>query len=332
MAQSFKSIVQQRRPFIAYEEDLLEQGRIWAYTHGNVRTKMCGEVCWIAPANGQAVIEIWGAGGSGAKMCCCGGGIPGNPGAYSKKTIRVAAGCLITGSVGFSCGNADDLCFRGCSEGTGVCYRSSDQGNSCMCAQGGRGGTSYCSTGTSLYCCFTAGSFCTTGPFNANCGIVCNYGSGTAQCCADAFGGDVNCRGGFSRTSFFGCTPSCPCATYHHIAIPPGYFSTGGGEITYTLEGDSGFSNWTGMAIPGHLYGLNIAGKQPGRGIDGAHSCWTGGRFCGCYNGQGCIPFVPPGFPGAPPSPCPDHRDHAGRGGHGMIRIKFIQDGTVREL
>ena len=25
---------------------------------------------------GEATIEMWGAGGSGARMCCCGGGIP----------------------------------------------------------------------------------------------------------------------------------------------------------------------------------------------------------------------------------------------------------------
>ena len=328
MAQSFKSLVQAKVPFLAFDEENLEQGRIWAYTHGNVRTKMCGCVCWIAPAAGTAIIEIWGAGGSGAKMCCCGGGIPGNPGAYSKKTIEVAQGCVISGCVGFSCGNADSLCFRGCSEPTGLCYFSTT-GNGCMCAQGGRGGTSYCSTGTSLYCCFISGSFCGTGPFNNNCGIICNYGTGTASCCADAFGGDINRRGGFSRTSFFGCSPSCPCSTIYHVATPPGYFSDCGAEITFTTESDTGYANWTGIAIPNFIHALNVAGKQPGQGIDGAHRCWTGGRTCGCYDGQGCIPFVPPGFPGTPATPCGGHRDHGGRGGHGAIRIKFIQSGSA---
>jgi hypothetical protein len=28
---------------------------------------------------------MWGAAGSGAEMCCCGGGIPGNPGGYARK-------------------------------------------------------------------------------------------------------------------------------------------------------------------------------------------------------------------------------------------------------
>jgi hypothetical protein len=331
MPTSFKGLVQAKLPFIAYEEENLEQGRIWAYTHGNVRTKMCGEVCWVSPGNGIATIEIWGAGGSGAKMCCCGGGIPGNPGAYSKKTICVASGCLITGTVGFSCGNSNDLCFRGCSESTGVCWRSTTT-NGCMCAQGGRGGTTYCSTGTSMWCCFYAAGFCGTGPFNANCGIICNYGGATASCCADAFGGDVNSRGGFSRASFFGCTPSCPCSTIFHVATPPGYYSDCGGEITYTNEGDSGHSSWSGMALNGFLYGLNVAGRQPGMGLNPSHSCWTGSRTCGCYDGNGCVQFVPPGFPGLPPFPCGDVRDHAYRGGHGAIRIRFVQDGTVRDL
>ena len=33
---------------------------------------------------GEATIEMWGAGGSGARMCCCGGGIPGNAAGYPK--------------------------------------------------------------------------------------------------------------------------------------------------------------------------------------------------------------------------------------------------------
>jgi hypothetical protein len=34
---------------------------------------------------------------------------------------------------------------------------------------------------------------------------------------------------------------------------------------------------------------------------------------------------VPPGHPGTPPMPCPEVRDQARRGGHGLIRIKFIE-------
>jgi hypothetical protein len=62
------------------------------------------------------------------------------------------------------------------------------------------------------------------------------------------------------------------------------------------------------------------------------HNCWTGGRSCGCYDGQGCIVFVPPGFPGRPGKGCPDVRDHGGRGGHGAVRIRFVAAGTLNNF
>jgi hypothetical protein len=34
---------------------------------------------------------------------------------------------------------------------------------------------------------------------------------------------------------------------------------------------------------------------------------------------------VPPGHPGTAPFPCGDVRDNGRRGGHGLIRIKFIE-------
>jgi len=70
-------------------EDNLEKGRIWVYSEGNMYTGFCNGFCWKPPGTGTAVIEIWGAAGSGAKMCCCGAGLPGNPPAYVKKTVCV---------------------------------------------------------------------------------------------------------------------------------------------------------------------------------------------------------------------------------------------------
>lgn len=322
---TLKSLLQDRLEFIAREEENLEQGKIWVYTPGTVRTNFHTGFCWIAPADGTAVIEIWGAGGSGVKMCCCGFGLPGNPGAYAKKTITVSAGCFVRGSVGMSCGNSDALCFRGCSEASCVCWTGNTGSDGCMCAQGGRGGTSYCSTGTSAYCCFTAGSFCTTKTSNENCGIVCNYGPGAPSCCADAFGGDINKRGGFSRASFFGCSPMCPCCFIYHVATPPGYHSLEGGEVTYAADSDNGFTNWSGGAGLQFLHTVGLMGRMPNQGIPNETSCWTGGRACGCYNGQGCAVFMPAGHPGPGPHPCPGVRDHAWRGGHGAVRIKFIE-------
>jgi hypothetical protein len=64
--------------------------------------------------------------------------------------------------------------------------------------------------------------------------------------------------------------------------------------------------------------------KSPSRGIPMSY-CWRSDRSCGCYNMTGCMPNQPIGAGGRPPFPCPDVRDHAGRGGHGGIRIRFIQ-------
>ena len=120
MPTSFKNLVKIKGDGIYATEEHLERGRIHVFTPGNNYTNY--SICWRAPAKGTAVVEIWGAGGSGAKMCCCGGGLPGNAGAYSKRTIQVNTNCFICGSVGFSCGNSDSLCFRGCSDPTQICW------------------------------------------------------------------------------------------------------------------------------------------------------------------------------------------------------------------
>jgi hypothetical protein len=39
---------------------------------------------------------------------------------------------------------------------------------------------------------------------------------------------------------------------------------------------------------------------------------------------NGCMNFMPYGVPGAPAQPCGSVRDHAGRGGMGLVRIKYI--------
>ena len=156
---SLEALIKAKLP--ASSEENLESGRIYSFSEGNTYTKACNCWCWCPTTTGSAVIEVWGAGGSGAKMCCCGNGLPGNSGAYSKTTKAMTASDYMYGCTGFACGNSDALCFRGCSEPTMVCMVAA-AGNSCMCARGGKGGVSYCSTGTSMYCCFTSGGFCST--------------------------------------------------------------------------------------------------------------------------------------------------------------------------
>lgn len=318
---SLRSSLLAKNTFMIDNEQNLETGKIWVYHEGNIRTKFTDNWCWISPATGKATIEIWGAGGSGSRMCCCGGGLPGNSGAYSKKTICVTAGSFVRGCNGWSCGNADALCHRGCSEPTMLCWCTT-AANGCMCAEGGRGGTSYCTTGASLVCCFSAGSFCRT-ILPDNCGIVCNFGSGAPTCCAQAYGGDVNCFGKFNCAGFMGCYANCICQFKQTIYIPPGFISENGTHITFNMEADGSFENWTGSGLGGFLTALDGASKNPTQGHPWS-ACWTGNRACGCYEALGCMPFVPPGVGGPATNPCAAVRGHGYRGGMGATRIKFI--------
>jgi hypothetical protein len=323
MATSFRNLVGTKNQSIYADstggETNLERGKIWSFTPGTDFAK--NNACWIAPADGTVVLEIIGAGGSGARMCCCGGGLPGNAGAYAKKTFKVAQGQRICGCYGFACGNADAMCFRGCSEPSMVCYQSIS-GNGCMCAQGGKGGVTYCSTGTSMFCCFGGNGFCRTGPFNDNCGIVCNVCPGSFQ--AQAFGGDVNVCGHFSCVAFFGCQAPCICSFIQHVAVPGGSHARCGGVVVFATENNNDFSNWSGQGAHQHLSALNGLSKQPNGGIPWAYG-WGFGGGCGCYENEGCSTHVPPGHPGTPAFPCPGVRDQGRRGGHGLIRIKFME-------
>jgi hypothetical protein len=326
---TLKQLVEAKLDQIEYDETNLEKGRVWAYSPSTEYNDFNKCFCWIAPSRGQVIIDIWGAGGSGARMCCCGFGLPGNPGAWSRKCICVDTGCIICGTVGKACNNADTLCFRGCSEASCICWFGRNQHSGaavdgCMCAQGGRGGTSYCSTTTGPYCCFTAGNFCSTA-FGSSCGMVCNFGPGTGSCCAESYGGDINKRGGFSCVSFMGNNgSSCPCSQHVHVAIPPGFFGCEGAVVTHGLEADNGFSQWSGMGFHQFIHGLNALNRSPARGIPATY-CWVSSRACGCYDTQGCIPRMPPGTGGGAAQPCPDVRDNGWLGGWGLVRINFIE-------
>lgn len=319
-----KSILSSRSPLDPTETNI-EQGVIFAFSPGTFYTQFCNFFCWKPPATGTAQVEIWGSGGPGARMCCCGGGLPGNSGGYSKKTISVTAAQFVCGSVGFP-PYSHSLCFSGCGDPTGVCWTSTTT-NGCMCARGGRGGTAFCSSGTSLWCCFTAGGFCGCGPASVwgsgdNCGIICNHCSGGWE--ALAYGGDVNCCGTIGCASFFGCYPNCNCNFIHHAAIPPGMYAVEGATVSYRPDTDAiPSSQWSGNQLTQYLSALGSLSKGAQRGVPQT-SCWRSDASCGCYEMQGCSPFLPIGAGGLPPLPCPDVRDHGIRGGWGGVRIKFI--------
>jgi len=374
-------------------EDNLEKGRIFIFSDGNMYSAFCNGFCWKPPGCGKAIIEIWGAAGSGAKMCCCGAATPPNPPSYVKKCICVCPSNYVCGYVGRSCNNSDDLCFRGCSEASCVCWfgcapnglysdginptdETSWKGNNpwgwgndknglcgwqdrpdggfgqknsggiggnnnlwcqvpgatngCLCAQGGRGSTAYCMDTKSAYSCFMTGYFCGTrvGPGhnicdagNSACGRVCNWCQGPGHI-ACAYGGDVNCCGAYSCVDFLSCLQTCPCMTMHHVRTAAGVFAEEGATISFYNSADNPNASWSGNGLTNLLHAIPALSRSPSHGP--SSSCWVGARSCGCYQMQGCTQFVPYGVPGNPAFPCPDVRDSGGRGGMGMIRIKYV--------
>lgn len=149
---------------------------------------------WTVPAGVTCLtFELWGAGGAGSPVCCCTcyGGMPGDGGAYSMKTLSVTPGTVYTYVVG--CG--------GC--GSSSWYQS----NACGC----RGSDTYITgTGLSNFCAMggAGGLWCNQTPCNCalqNIGIV-------------GYGGDLNLPGYngrrtvccFSGSCFLNITGSAP--------------------------------------------------------------------------------------------------------------------------
>lgn len=89
---SLSSLIQTKSAIAQISEENLDKGQVFVFAHGTYTQNFRCQFCWIAPSNGTATIEIWGAGGSASRMCCCGIGIPGNPGAYAKKTVAITSG------------------------------------------------------------------------------------------------------------------------------------------------------------------------------------------------------------------------------------------------
>lgn len=307
-------------------EQNVETGRIAVFYPGNT----CGApnvgagFCWISPINGTAVIEIWGASGSSSRMCCCGYGLPGNAGGYSKKTITVNTGSYICGQLGKSCSNSDGLCSRGCSNCTNLYWTGTDkQGNAngCMCASGGHSGRSFCSTTPSAWCCFYANGFCGTKIENENCGIICNWGNAISWM-GCGYGGDINCCGGFSCARFMGCYPNCLCYQYGIIQTSPGVISTEGASLTHSYDMNSGQGQWSGQGYAQLYAALGAAGRFPSSGVP-LSTCWGAHGMCGCYENTNCVRPFPYGVPAPGVSPCGDVRDGGYSGGEGAVRIKF---------
>lgn len=319
---ALSTILQNKSRNIDFQETNIEKGEIFYFNPGTISSGTSNLLSWTAPTNGVAIVEIWGAGGSGSRMCCCGSGIPGNPGAYSRRQLTIVEGNTVTGNMGLSCGNNAELSYRGRSTPTCICFIAASATGT-MCADGGIAGTSFCGgSGNPHYCCFAANSFCgsQTG-FAAGCGIICNYR--TAADVALSSGGEINCSGGFSCTTFRHCNSCCACSQDQHVKTSPGVFAEKGGVITFTSEATTGYSNASGANYHPFISALNALSRQPSMGQP-ASWCWSGARACACYESHGCFPYLPHGVPGVGPMACNEVRDDGLRGGHGAVRIKFI--------
>jgi hypothetical protein len=176
---------------------------------------------WSSPnTTGTVIVEVWGASGSSPNGSCCGVSLPGNSGAYSKKTFSLGGNTLhLSTTLGTSCTNSD-CCFKGTSLPTCLCYCLGST-NGTMCAGGGRGGVWWCIDGsTSFICCAAQANYCHTlmsalplpynpGSFSdhAGCGMVCNIT--VAGDIPTSSGGDINCPGGISCTLNTLCQGNC---------------------------------------------------------------------------------------------------------------------------
>jgi hypothetical protein len=343
MAKKLSKILGERlSPFVV--ETGLEQGQVEVFIAGPMEsvfgTNDTDRMCWKSPGTGTLQIEIWGAGGSSGKNCCCGAGVPGNPGAYSKKTICVDSATMVCGFIGNSCNN-NSLCYKGCSQATCITICSPNGllsggcGNTfciCMCAEGGTGGSTYCNGSCPPYWCLIQNGFpgtnCANCDMSDGCGIVCNLLFHNPRY---AYGGDVNCNSGdpddvtgnWSCSTFHACYP-CMCGHHDHVAIPPGIIAEEGAVVTTNLGCASNFSATTGAPGPQLLNMITGAGRKGGPGSAPNASCWSGNRACNCYETSQCVNWIPAGIPGPTGHAVGDIRDHGWRGGPGMVRLKFI--------
>ena len=314
-------------------EDNMEQGNVAVYTEGTIRTHAISNFCWRAPATGTAIVEIWGAGGSSGRTCCCGGGIPGNSGAYVQKTICVCSGSYVCGIAGFACANTSNLQTRGCSESTCVCWIGANGTCGCLCAEGGHGGYSNCINTGSIYCCFLVTGFCgSQGCFTGTgCGIICNRTSSMAAAAGGkAYGGDINVESKIGCTTFMlGCQPCCEgCYNLIHVPVPAGIMTTDGAILTFQRDwqGDCGgqYSNVSGIGYHQLMNAISVASRTPSGAFPPTH-CWAYTGACGGYESQGCHPFLPIGMGAPPPYSSPiNYTDFGWRGGAGSIRVKYL--------
>lgn len=248
MATSLRTLVSTKGAALNPSEFNLEKGRVWSWVPGQSGSVMC--FCWCPPSAGVAVIEVWGAGGSSSRMCCCGYGLPGNAGAFSRKCIcfsqKQSCCTYVCGMVDHAC-RQSELCFRGCSRPGVVCWRVGDAikngicggipCDGCICAQGGRAGPSVCAPNTcSALCCFGSQYWCVTKLNNENCGIVCNIYVENCGCMCECL----------SRLQYDCCFANCWGSACCMAVVCPGQVYNNQGPVWNWARGYGGDQNCCG--------------------------------------------------------------------------------------
>jgi len=307
--------------------------------------------CFQSPGYGTAIIESWGAGGSGTMAGCCSFSIPGNAGAYARKTVCMEYCGYVCGCVGHSCGANNAACAgcficRACSCPVALCWHSGRPGcDGCICAMGGRAGFTLCGNAScSGYCMFLACNMCGSQPAGISgvgCGLICNYINCTtagSSCGANgplgndmnpcrwmacAYGGDVNCCGGFSCALFLHCNSCCHCCRINYVTLPWNMWSEKQSQVEVRMNGTDGdrFSGYWGP-----WWGSTAGLTRSPTGAYPTLYCFTGAAMCGCYEMQTCISYIGPGVPGIGGIGCASVNfcDYGMRGGSGGVRITWI--------
>lgn len=304
---------------VSADETNLVKGSIWNHT-GSPMNDDTHSFCWESPGNGTAVIEVWGAGGTGSVECCCSVSVPGNPGAYSKRTVTVDSGSFVCGCTGCSYSGRSTDPGKGRASCVVVCHAD---GCNCFCVESGMGGCTICTTGTPAKCCFGNRGFpCRT--FGSYCATICNFRNECADCIACAYGGEVNIKGGISCKTFGHCNACCHCDNSTHMQLPPGVISDEGGQVTVKSEMNNGYSNGpSGSLHANYGMALSTLSRNPVAGMQPAF-CYDSARFCGCYSWDACRTYLPPAYPGVSGTSCDGIRSNGMRGGMGLVRITFI--------
>lgn len=305
----------------------IEKGEVYFFTPGISHSQGADytQFCWNSPGTGTAVVEVWGASGGGGMMCCCGAAIPGNPGGYSKKTIKVNGSSFICGIAGESAELETQICCRDCSGFSEICYSGLGAAGT-ICAMGGRGGIALCADGgKSVFCCFVCNGYSYSWLSDSNagpgCGTVCNHCS-AVDWSARAFGGDINRTGGFSCLTLLNCNHGVGCYLMYHVKTAPGVFSEDGAVITFSSDQDTRYARGEAAAYGPFFFALSSASRHPSQGIP-YMPCWYN-RHLGCNVALGRNPYVPFGVPGMTSSACSGQRTIGLRGGHGAVRIQYI--------